>query len=606
MGKRDSFETADDVDVRVLSNGPTKPENMKTQLTFVKTVAALVLAAAGFAQAGSLQTDFSTDPNGTGNVNHPDFMTLITNSQLTLINVSDVFDEFGVFQPGRLPLQASYVFQEIAPLGSRIESFNATFKVRMGGGSDNPAQGFCLVLADNYDNSLFREAGGATTGLVISFDTYNSEKPPPGSAGATEGNVPGDAPGIIIKQGGNRVIAKRFDGLRTDPAGTNHPPVFVTVQVKLDPDGTLDVIYNGNNVYSNVPIGYIPIAGRFGFGSGTEEQTIGNRDNVWIDDVSIFTTNVVGASIASISPPVLDARPDAAIVIGIADLGGGATALQFDGAPVSPSSSTAGNITTLTYQPPALLTPGTTHTVNLTYGTKTLAYAFTVVNAKVIPASAAAAAGSVNTNNSGFRVRTHQTHEAQGIASAQRAEQQLAGLLGANIADLSLTNASGSFDVETINFEQSGFSAGDIANDASFPGIPGTEGGNDNFAIEAIGYLDLKPGVYVIGGVSDDSMRLSIGSDPRDVVNSVRLVDTVLGRALTTVIVTNAGIYPLRVLYTEVISAASLEVWNVDTNGNEILLNIASRPEAFSLIPLVIMASARLPTSATLIQNRVR
>ena len=67
--------------------------------------------------------------------------------------------------------------------------------------------------------------------------------------------------------------AKRFDGLRTDPAGTNHAPVFVTVQVKLDPDGTLDVTYNGTNVYNNVPIGYIPIAGRFGFGSGTEEQT---------------------------------------------------------------------------------------------------------------------------------------------------------------------------------------------------------------------------------------------------------------------------------------------------------------------------------------------
>src|SRR5262245_41684028 len=267
---------------------------MKTQRTFLKTAAALVLAAAGLAQAGTLQKDFSTDPGGTGIVNHPDFMTLLTNSQLTLINVQDVYDEFGVFQPSRLPLQASYVFQEIDP-GSRVESFTATFKLRMGGGTDNPAQGFCLVLANDYDGSLFRESGGTTTGLTISFDTYMSENPPSGSAGATEGNVFGDAPGIIIKQGGSRVIAKRFDGLRTDPAGTNHAPVFVTVQVKLDPDGTLDVTYNGSMVYSNVPIGYIPIAGQFGFGSGTEEQTIGNRDNVTIDDVSIFTTNLVGA-----------------------------------------------------------------------------------------------------------------------------------------------------------------------------------------------------------------------------------------------------------------------------------------------------------------------
>ncbi len=582
--RRTPFNSGSFAVLKVVRHSKPKTTIMKARFRFVKVIAAFSLAAAGLLQAGTFQTDFSSDPGGIGNVNRPGIMTLITNSQLTLINLNDVYDEFGVFQPSRLPLQASYVFPEINA-GSRIESFIATFKVRMGGGTDNPAQGFCLVLANDYDGSLFREAGGTTTGLTISFDTYNSEAPPPGIAGATEGNIFGEAPGIIIKQGGSRVLAKRFDALRTDGPGTNHAPVFVTVQVKLDPDGTLDVTYNGTNVYNNVPIGYIPIAGRFGFGAGTEEQTIGNRDNVTIDDVSIFTTNVVGASIASVYPPVLDARPDAAVVIGIADLGGGATTLQFDGSTVSASSSTAGNLTTLTYQPPALLTPGSTHTVNLTYGSKTFAYAFTVVNATIIPATAAALTGSVNTNNSGFRVRTHQTHETQSTASAQRAEQQLAGLLGANIADLSGTNSDGTFDAELINFEQNGNFAGDITGDASFPGIPGTEGGYDNFAVEAVGYLRLQPGVYVIGGVSDDSMRLSVGSDPRDIVTSVRLADTLLGRVQTTIIVTNAGIYPLRVLYSETIAAANLEVWNVDTNGNKILLNDRGTPGSISAYP---------------------
>src|SRR6266446_311348 len=94
--------------------------NHLIQRFFVKTVAALALAAAGLAQAGTFQTDFSTDPGGTGNVNRPGIMTLLTNSQLTLINLQDVLDEFGVFQPSRLPLQASYVFPEIDP-GSRVE-----------------------------------------------------------------------------------------------------------------------------------------------------------------------------------------------------------------------------------------------------------------------------------------------------------------------------------------------------------------------------------------------------------------------------------------------------------------------------------------------------
>src|SRR5204863_7660828 len=127
----------------------------------------------------------------------------------------------------------------------------------------------------------------------------------------------------------------------------------------------------------------------------------------------------------------------------------------------------------LSYQPRELFEPGTSHTVNLTYGTKTFAYAFTVINATTIPPSAAALAGSVNTNNSGFRVRVHQTHEAQSTASAQRAEQQLAGLLGANIANLSATNADGTFDAEVINFEQNAGGAGDITGDVAFPGIPG-------------------------------------------------------------------------------------------------------------------------------------
>src|SRR5207247_9773726 len=99
---------------------------------FVKTVAAFALATAGLAQAGTFQTDFSSDPGGTGNVNQPTIMTLLTNSQLTLIDLKDILDENGVFQPSRLPLQASYVFPEIDP-GSRVESFTATFKLRRGG-----------------------------------------------------------------------------------------------------------------------------------------------------------------------------------------------------------------------------------------------------------------------------------------------------------------------------------------------------------------------------------------------------------------------------------------------------------------------------------------
>ena len=60
----------------------------------MKAAAAFMLATAGVAQAGTLQPDFSSDPGGTGNTRsgngvNPDFMTLLTNSQLTLWSVAE-------------------------------------------------------------------------------------------------------------------------------------------------------------------------------------------------------------------------------------------------------------------------------------------------------------------------------------------------------------------------------------------------------------------------------------------------------------------------------------------------------------------------------------
>src|ERR1051326_2026557 len=89
---------------------PVRPRcnsNPPIQWFFVKTVAAFALAAAGVAQAGTFQTDFSSDPGGTGTATRPTTMPLFPNSQLTLIDLKDTLDKNGVFQPSRLPLQAA-------------------------------------------------------------------------------------------------------------------------------------------------------------------------------------------------------------------------------------------------------------------------------------------------------------------------------------------------------------------------------------------------------------------------------------------------------------------------------------------------------------------
>src|SRR5205814_2033110 len=95
--------------------------------------------------------------------------------------------------------------------------------------------------------------------------------------------------------------------------------------------------------------------------------------------------------------------------------------------------------------------------------------------------------------------------------------------------------------------------------------------------MEVIGFLDLKPGAYTIGTVSDDSLRLSIGGDPRD-VTALRLIDIRSGRGSGSFIIQQAGIYPIQALWTEGNGTANLELWSQDANGNKILLNDRATP----------------------------
>src|SRR5206468_3703035 len=107
-------------------------------------------------------------------------------------------------------------------------------------------------------------------------------------------------------------------------------------------------------VYDNVPIGYIPISGRFGFGAGIENQTAIVRDNFWIDDLSITTTTVTGAYVASVDPSTQNVSPDAAVNIGIQDLGTGAVQMEFDGKVVATTKTDAGGgLTIVSYRPAA-------------------------------------------------------------------------------------------------------------------------------------------------------------------------------------------------------------------------------------------------------------
>src|SRR6266511_1280270 len=325
---------------------------------------AVYLAGAVSAVSGTLTTDFSTDPGGSALGT-----ARIENGILKLQDLQDIIDG-----TGNLPMHGSYTFAEL-DAGQKVASFTANFNASIHGGTETPAQGFSFVLANDLAaDAPFREGGSTTDngtgfsqGLIISFDTVDNL-----FGFGANGNDPGDAPGIIVRIAGQTVAAKRFNGLRTGPAN-NQTPAFVPVQIKLDPDGTLDVTYNGTKVYDNFGIPYAPIAGNFGVGAGTAELTAAIRANHWFDDMAITTTIVSGGPVLLSALPLGTAvRPDAVVQVQVENLGAAAVTVQFDDQTVPHQTSTAGAVTTISYDPPGALAPNSTHKVNVSYGAQSL------------------------------------------------------------------------------------------------------------------------------------------------------------------------------------------------------------------------------------------
>lgn len=466
-----------------------------------------------------------------------------------------------------LPLQGSCVLPILDP-GQRVESFSARFRALIGGGTERPAQGFSFIFAPNLSpNLLFMEGGGFTSGLVVSFDTVDNQQFQ-GASTTTEGNDPGDAPGVIVKFHGEKVAVRRFDGLRTGNA-------FVPVEVTLESGGLLSVSYNGVKLFDRLPVGYTPLEGRFAFGAGTEETSSASRDNHWIDDLSISTTTVAGAFVRAASPGGLHVRPDSQVDLIIEELVDPNVSLRFDDTLVTPEVTTQGASSTVRYQPQLLLGPGSRHVVALTFDGRTFIQSFTVLDYPILTSAQSVGQDTVDTTSVGFQVRVHQAELRSTDTSAGRADRQLAGLLGKNVADFSTASPDGIFIADQINFgfpDGGEFSSKNRYPDSAFPGIPGTTGKTENFVLEAIAWIEMSPGVYTFGVSVDDDAHIAVGSEPAD-LSAVQLLAASKGTSKRTFAVRDEGIYPFRLLMSQDSGSAQLEWWMEDSEGKRWLLN---------------------------------
>jgi hypothetical protein len=134
-----------------------------------------------------------------------------------------------------------------------------------------------------------------------------------------------------------------------------------------------------------------------------------------------------------------------------------------------------------------------------------------------------------------------------------------------------------------------------------FPGIPGTGGHTDKFAVEVVTYLELSQGLHTFGvSVSadrtdvndDDGYQVFVGENPRSLFATKVAEYQRIARPFAsnqrienrwTVEAPVAGIYPFRMVYWQTGRAANLQWYNITGSGateDRLLLNDTFFPSA--------------------------
>jgi len=225
--------------------------------------------------------------------------------------------------------------------------------------------------------------------------------------------------------------------------------------------------------------------------------------------------------------------------------------------------------------------------------TNTLNYGFTVSAFSTLPTNLVAAPSLVSLNSQGFAIRFSQIADA-GSRDILRAESQLANLLidgstGLPFDNLAAPNpADSTFTYVETNVINYGFPAGSTGNfpgDAGVPGVPGpTTGHGNNYAMDAVAYLHLSPGLYTLGVNSSDGFRLTVADGADAFALQEAIFSSVRAAADTTVSFAVAldGYYPFRLVYFTGDPAyapgpgtatPSVEFFSIDASGNKVLVN---------------------------------
>lgn len=533
------------------------------------------LVAPGVTQAGSVTYDFTTDPSAAG----------FTLSGTTLWNSTGGNPGGFVRLTDAVDSQRGALLLPDFDSGKIIKSFTVTMDVRVGAGTDLPAEGWSISFVPPTAQVVTNGADGP--GWASDFvPTANLPE-----RGSLEGL---GVEALTFDHGGGDVLgfSVRLNQVQFALGGWNLPPsgpkiyngactniysmqtgpntngvaglCWGTFKLVMHEGGFLDIYWKGNPVVTNFATGWKSSSGRFILGARTSVTgTTGGNEIHDFDNIAITTA--------------LEDRP---LLVGfqggpggfsyaLQDIPGGvlnpsSIVLQLDGANVAVSSiaTTSGTNNLVTYnRAPNYFTAGSSHTASISYtsvaGSTGLATNFYTVPAYVVVPTNLMVTG-VNTGLPGFQVRPYQTVAAQPNSLAWT-ELQLAGAQGPNIADLSGTNGSGYYaNSGVINYDISSgatsghFNAPQYPN-AAAPGIPGTQFTTGNFTEEITTWLYFPAaGSYRMGVNSDDGFKVSTALNVHD-PNGLLLGQYDGGRGasdtLFTFVIQAPGYYPFRLIW---------------------------------------------------------
>lgn len=561
---------------------------------------------AGSVLGGTVTFDFNSDPNGILNFFGAAYWVSSggagggdTNGYLSITDAGNgqrgviIFDDFDS--------------------GQVVKAFTFEADLRIGNGTQNPADGFSVnyarandpVFADNgasWAQGQNCEANlpeeGTRTGIAIGFDAWDSG----GTAGSlcdvASQSIGVDVAALTVRV--DNILVGQFPlptrngsctdatSLQTGPYDANNPNspdglCWAKLKVDLAENGQLSVWWKGKQLLTNYQTTYFPSPGRLVFGGRTGDA----NQNQHVDNIKVTTIPATLALVGAATGHPLG------FSVAVNDSGNSmvdttkAPTLKLNGTNVTATSFTkTGGESTITYRGAGVLTPGATNSVECSVkdtNGNTISGSPTFVTPAYLSLPSSYKVASVNTSAPGFVVKPYKT-EAANPNRLYWTDQQLLGMQGPNLATKTSVDFTGMLDFSNTTTPGSN---GQFPNDATWDvfGIPTADPDSNNSSIEATAYAYFsQAGLYTFGGNSDDGIRLTFAPNSQDLLGlEVPGMTADAGRGIAAnqntgyVWITDPGYYGFRFIFENGTGGCDLEFYTKSTPAAtaNILVNAA-------------------------------